>query len=123
MQDDNIKVVTAEEWGYEYKQRLATSERQEEIKRCNDLLALCDTCANRKKTFTCGTDQCEKGYACLACSFLKWVGSGVYPEDELVAPPSECESYEPKKPEKGYFGWVDDPASAISIVDASLLTE
>jgi hypothetical protein len=77
----------------------AKSLRQEEIGICNKLFAQCDKCkynkANCNEQFTCGASMCKAGrrYPCMACAFLKYVGSGSF-EDQIHAPPYPCERFE-----------------------------
>ena len=88
-----------EEWSIEREKEKTKSPRQEEIKRCNELLDQCDKCkhnkANCKESFTCGASMCKLGlgYSCQACSFLKHVGSGGF-EEQIQAPIYPCESFE-----------------------------
>jgi len=87
------------EWAIKREKEMAKSPRQEEIERCNKLFAQCDRCkhnkANCKESFTCGVNMCkmERGYACEACSFLKYVGSNRF-EEQIRAPIYPCESFE-----------------------------
>lgn len=87
-----------EEWAAKRKKEIAESSRQEEIKRCRELYDQCTRCqhnkANCKESFTCGASMCRAGlvYPCLACAFLKYVGSGSF-EEEIHAPIYPCASF------------------------------
>jgi len=94
-----MSIITAEEWGIKRNEEIAESPRQEEIKRCYKLLDQCNICkhnkANHKEPFTCGASMCKlgRGYPCLACSFLKYVGSD-HSEEQIRAPKYPCECFE-----------------------------
>ena len=82
----------------ERNKKIKLSDRQDEIKRCVDLRTSCESCVNNRANhgdyFTCGATMCYKtNYPCLACSFTKWLNSGMF-EDEIKAPPFPCDYYE-----------------------------
>lgn len=91
---------TMEEWAVKRKKEMAESSRQEEIKRCDDLLDQCGKCKSNKaihgESFTCGVNMCRsgRGYACQACSFLKYVGLDGEFEKQIIAPVYPCECFE-----------------------------
>ena len=72
-----MTIITAEEYKRENIERLTNSPRHMEIALARRILDECGVCKHQEKSFTCGASLCVIGrnYPCIACAFLKWVGT------------------------------------------------